>query len=176
MKKLLFLLSVTGATALLFSSCQKDQTIASSQPSATQASTQQIQISTQQGQSGANGYGSGAMYQVELSANIPSPQGGGVWLWISLYPNWDGDYSGSDCGHGGQGAASDKGDVTWHYTGLNNDSIVIEGVLLNGLGSFPTTITIPSGYGHYSGTIGTFLTLPGFIPTNIGFTQLQVAR
>ncbi len=116
-------------------------------------------------------YGPGATYQVELSANVGGRDGGGVWLWIALYPSGAGDYRGSDCGHG-FGAVRDQGDVSWTFSG---DSVVISGVALNGLGGFPTTITIPKAYGHYTGTVGTFLTLPGFIPPNIGNAQLQVA-
>lgn len=130
-------------------------------------------------------YGHGSQYQIELSANLSGPAvqsgapapGGGVWLWIELGPLdptthvGQGDYTGSDCGHG-EGAVADSGDVTWHYSG---DSVVIEGVLLNGLGGFPTTITVPAGLGHYTGTLGSFMTLPGFIPGNLGFSQLQVA-
>lgn len=119
----------------------------------------------------AGGYGPGAVYQVELTANVSGPQGGGVWLWVALYPGGTGDYSGSDCGHG-LGAVSDKGDVTWSYSG---NSVVISGVALNGLGGFPTIITIPRSYGHYTGTIGSYLTLPPFIPSFVGFSQLQVA-
>ena len=112
-----------------------------------------------------------AQYQVELSANIAGPSGGGVWLWISLNSDGTGDYAGSDCGHG-IGAASDEGNVTWTTSG---DSVVISGVTLNGLGGFPTTITVPAADGHYTGTVGTFLTLPTFIPPFVGTTQLQVA-
>jgi hypothetical protein len=118
-------------------------------------------------------YGTGAVYQIELSANIPGTQGGGVWLWITLNNNGGGDYSGSDCGHGGAGAVSDKGDITsWSDSG---GLLTINGVALNGLGGFPTTVTVPDAYGHYTGTIGSFLTLPGFIPPFLGFSQLQVA-
>ena len=124
-------------------------------------------------------YGQGAVYQIALSANDSGPNGGGVWLWIALYPTdpnnptyGTGDYTGSDCGHG-LGAVRDMGDVTWQ-TGPNN-TIVISGVVLNGLGGFPTTITVPAAYGHYSGTGGAFLTLPPFIPPDAGTSQLQVA-
>jgi hypothetical protein len=126
-------------------------------------------------------YGPHAYRQIELSANAPGRDGGGVWLWIELNSNGTGDYAGSDCGHGGAGAASDKGDVTWQQTG---DSIVISGVVLNGLPTNPpvdfspwhTTITVPAKTGHYVGTgVGAFLTLPNFIPAGEGFTQLQVA-
>jgi hypothetical protein len=119
----------------------------------------------------AAAYGAGAQYQVELTANASGPHGGGVWLWIELDGNGTGDYTGSDCGHG-SGAVADMGDVTWWSSG---GWITIQGVVLNGLEGFPTTITVPATYGHYSGTIGSFLTLPPFIPGNIGKAQLQVA-
>ena len=117
-------------------------------------------------------YGNGAQYQIELSANISGTSGGGVWLWISLNSDGTGDYSGADCGHGGAGATSDKGDVTWTTSG---GSVVISGVVLNGLAGFPTTITVPTAYGHYTGTVAAFLTLPTFIPSFVGNSQLQVA-
>ena len=117
-------------------------------------------------------YGSGAQYQIELSANISGKSGGGVWLWISLNRDGTGDYSGADCGHGGAGAASDKGGVTWTMSG---GSVVISGIALNGLGGFPTTVTVPAAYGHYTGTVGTFLTVPSFIPSFVGNSQLEVA-
>lgn len=117
-------------------------------------------------------YGQGGVYQIELSANIPSPQGGGAWLWIELNQNGTGDYQGSDCGHGGLGAVADSGDVTWS---VSSGEVVISGVVLNGLGGFPTTVTVPAAYGHYTGTIGSFITLPPFIPPGIGTAQLQVA-
>lgn len=162
MKRILYFLLVLSTTAFLFSSCQKsDQQIQPGQPTVISHASLN-----------SNGYDGHALYQVELSANVPSPQGGGVWLWIALYPNGTGDYSGSDCGHGGEGAASDKGDVTWQYSG---QSLIINGVVLAGLGNFPTTITVPSTYGHYTGTVGTYLTLPPFIPPFVGNSQLQVA-
>jgi hypothetical protein len=162
----IFSVLVIGTTAMTLASCQKD----------AQLAPQSNQTSLSQTNTHGNGYEPGAIYQIELSANVPSPLGGGVWLWIGLDPNGEGDYAGSDCGHGGEGAASDKGDVTWHYTGTNNSSIEIDGVILNGLAGFPTTITVPSTYGHYTGTVGTFLTLPPFIPPFVGNSQLQVAR
>lgn len=117
-------------------------------------------------------YGQGAAYQVELSANISGRAGGGVWLWIELNRSGTGDYSGSDCGHGGQGAAPDSGSVTWTFSG---NQVVISGVVLNGLGGFPATITVPAADGHYTGTVGSFITLPPFIPPGAGTAQLQVA-
>lgn len=126
-------------------------------------------------------YGKTAVRQIELSANISGHEGGGVWLWIELSSNGTGDYTGSDCGHAGQGAASDKGDVEWHEAEVGGEAkIVIEGVILNGLAEWPTVITVPAATGHYTGAIGTFLTLPPFIiPPEVaetaGNSQLQVA-
>ena len=119
----------------------------------------------------AGDYGPGAVYQVELSANVGGHNGGGVWLWMALYPGGTGDYRGADCGHG-LGSVRDHGELSWSSSG---GWLTISGVTLDGLGGFPTTITVPATYGHYSGTIGTFLTLPGFIPPFVGTSQLQVA-
>lgn len=117
-------------------------------------------------------YGQGSIYQIELSANIGGPHGGGVWLWIGLNRDGTGDYQGSDCGHGGLGAAHDSGDVAWYVSG---DQIVIKPVILNGLGGFPATVTVPAAFGHKTGAVGTYITLPGFIPPDAGHSQLQVA-
>jgi hypothetical protein len=121
-------------------------------------------------------YGQGAQYQVELSVNIPGRDGGGVWLWIGLNKDGSADWAGSDCGHGGKGAASDVGDGSWHYLDpATKDTIVIDNVPLNGLLGFPSTITVPATRGHYTGTDEAFMTLPSFIPSGIGSSQLQVA-
>jgi hypothetical protein len=126
-------------------------------------------------------YGNTATYQIELSANIPGHLGGGVWLWIELSSDYTGDYTGSDCGHAGQGAAADKGSVNWFYSDAsgnpdtNGGYLTISGVTLNGLGGFPSTVIVPDTYGHYTGTDTSYLTLPGFIPGGIGNSQLQVA-
>jgi hypothetical protein len=119
-------------------------------------------------------YGASAIYQIELSANASGRNGGGVWLWLELSNDGTVDYQGSDCGHGGAGAAHDGGSTTWHYTD-GGTQLEIDNVLLNGLGGFPATITTPAQQGHYTGTIGTFITLPAFIPPFIGTSQLQVA-
>lgn len=116
-------------------------------------------------------YGKGEFREIELSANASGPQGGGVWLWIGLNGDGTGDYSGADCGHGGAGAISDKGDVWWSTDGT---TIVIHDVVLAGLG-FDATVTVPWKTGHYTGTIGSFITLPSFIPPFVGTSQLQVA-
>jgi hypothetical protein len=167
MQKILFYIFVLGTAVIALPSCQKE---GQTPPQAAQTSALR-----ESNTAGAHGYDAHDIYQVELSANIPGVQGGGLWLWIGLNPSGTGDYSGSDCGHGGEGAASDKGDVTWHYAGANNEWIVIDGLVLNGLDGFVTTITVPSRYGHYTGTLGSYLTLPSFIPPFIGFSQLQVA-
>jgi hypothetical protein len=52
---------------------------------------------------------------------------------------------------------------------------VIPNVVLNGLGGFPATVTVPDTLGHYTGTVGSFITLPPFIPVGAGNSQLQVA-
>ena len=120
----------------------------------------------------ASAYGNSEVYQVELSANISGSGGGGVWLWFGLSSDHTGDYHGADCGHRNGPATSDGGDVTWQVVG---NQVVFSGVVLNGLGGFPATVTVPAAYGHYTGTIGSFITLPPFIPPGIGSSQLQVA-
>ena len=167
MQKILFYIFVIGTSVMMLPSCQKE----------VQTTSQSAQTSSlnQSNTAGAHGYDGHAIYNVELSANIPGVQGGGLWLWVGLHSDGSGDYSGADCGHGGAGAANDKGDATWHYAGANNESIVIDGIVLNGLDGFVATMTVPSKYGHYTGTLGTFVTLPSFIPGFIGFSQLQVA-
>ncbi len=120
----------------------------------------------------ASAYGNTAVYQIELSANLSGHDGGGAWLWIELESNHTGDYKGSDCGHAGQGAVPDSGEVTWSDNGT---TLTINGVILKGLGDFPTTITVPDTYGHYTGGLTSFLTLPFPIPATVGNSQLQVA-
>ena len=117
-------------------------------------------------------YGKTAVYQVELSANISGRLGGGAWLWLELSSDHSVDYQGSDCGHGGVGATHDGGSTTWSQVG---DKLVIPNVVLNGLGPFSAKVTVPDTLGHYTGTVGSFITLPGFIPAGAGNSQLQVA-
>lgn len=119
-------------------------------------------------------YGTGAVYEVEISANLGGPNGGGVWLWIELDANGTGDYHGADCGHAQGPAASDGGDVTWT---VSNGMLVISGVHLNGLPPFlqPPAITVPATYGHYSYRSGNpFGTIFG-LPFPGGFAQVQIA-
>jgi len=167
MKKVLSFIFGIGTITIMLPSCQKE--VQSTSESA------QTSVLNQSNTAGTHGYDGQPIYNVELSANIPGVQGGGLWLWVGLHSDGTGDYSGADCGHGGAGAANDKGDATWHYAGAHNESIVIDGIVLNGLDGFVATMTVPSKYGHYTGTLGTFVTLPGFIPPFIGFSQLQVA-
>lgn len=119
------------------------------------------------GPAGAD-YGTGAVYEVEISANLTGPSGGGAWLWLALNANGTGDYSGADCGHG-FGAVSDRGDVTWSSSG---GWLTITGVVLNGFGGLPVTIHVPATDGHYrySDAGAVF-----GIPFGGGFTQVQVA-
>jgi hypothetical protein len=115
-------------------------------------------------------YGSNAVRQVEISANSGGPSGGGVWLWIELDQGGTGTYAGSDCGHGGQGTASDKGQVTWLPDG---NTITISGVQLNALPPFlqPAYISVPWSTGHVTEPLGSVLVgLP--FP---GTAQVQVA-
>lgn len=121
----------------------------------------------------AAAYGPTQVYQVELSANEPGANGGGAWLWFGLMSNGTGDYHGSDCGHRNGPATSDGGDVTWHLIN-NGQNVEIDGVVLNGL-HFVATVTVPAAFGHYTGTLGSFITVPPFIDPSVGFSQLQVA-
>jgi len=124
-------------------------------------------------------YGPGALYQVEISANnVGSVPGDGVWLWIALYPDHTGDYTGSDCIHTGSllghpglnGAGNQRGDVTWTDSG---GTLTITGVALVD-GMFPVTITVPDGYGHY--TLASDAVITGFALGSIGGTaQVQIA-
>jgi hypothetical protein len=127
-------------------------------------------------------YGPGAVYQVEITANEPGPNGGGIWLWIELTPSGGsttsgtGDYAGSDCGHGLR-AARDLGDVTWSSSG---GTLTISGVVLNGfgpIGPVPVTITVPSTYGHYSYPTDAFTSIFSGLPPFVtgGSAQVQVA-
>ena len=122
------------------------------------------------------GYGPGAVYQVEITVNEGGPAGGGIWLWLALYPDGTDDYAGSDCGHG-HGAAADRGDVTWTSA---NGTLTISGVVLNGfgpLGPVPVTITVPSQYGHYAYSADAFTTIFSGLPPFIsgGKGQVQIA-
>lgn len=118
-------------------------------------------------------YGNQAVYQIEISANFTSPDGGfGVWLWIELNADGTGDYAGSDCGHTPgveAGAISDRGDVTWTSS---NGILTIHDVGLFG-GALPVTFTLPAGYGHYYYAPGTLYQVVGFpVP---GWAQVQIA-
>lgn len=128
-------------------------------------------------------YGQGAAYQIEISANISGKHGGGAWLWTELTPSspaatsGTGEYRGSDCGRGAaEHARADGGDDSYSISG---GVITISGVVLNGLGGIPVTITVPSEYGHYTSDFVSVLpTLEGaplFLPPGVGVAQVQVA-
>lgn len=120
-------------------------------------------------------YGTGAQYQIEISANnVGGVPGDGVWLWIELNSNGGGDYTGSDCIHTGpaglNGAGHQQGDVTWTDDGT---TLTISGVSLVG-GQFPVTVVVPDKYNHYVGPSDNFI--KNFALGSIGGTaQVQVA-
>lgn len=153
------------ATALLLAGCAADSSTAPQRAPGARA---------------AHDYGPGAVYQVEISSNIAGKSGGGIWLWIELNADGTGDYAGSDCGRGAaERATSDKGDITsWS---VQDGMLVINGVVLNGFGGLPVTITIPlpaSGYGHVkTDVISIFPALADVLglPSGVGFSQVQVA-
>jgi hypothetical protein len=124
----------------------------------------------------AAAYGPTQVYSIHLSANVPGAHGGGIWLWFGLNSDGSGDYTGADCGHNNGHAVPDKGNVT-SWTINSNNQVVISGVVLNGLGGFPATVTVPAATGHYTGTFGTYITLPMFIQglAGAGFSELTVA-
>jgi hypothetical protein len=107
-------------------------------------------------------YGSGAVYQIEFSANnvgVVPGTGKGLWLWIELNSAGGGDFAGAGCKHNGSGGADtatpQAGDVTsWTDDGTN---LIIKLVL--NLSAGPTLITfkVPDLLGHYSGLTGSYM-------------------
>ena len=123
--------------------------------------------------------GGDALYQVEISGNVPGPQGGGSWFWLELDRDGGGIYAGSDCGHGGGGASADHGALTWEQQG---NQLVIHGVVSAGLPPFAyEPILVPATYGHYVETFAqVFPTLTAFLTSvgadvSNGSVQVQVA-
>lgn len=123
--------------------------------------------------------GGDAVYQVEISGNVPGPQGGGSWFWLELDGDGSGIYAGSDCGHGGSGASADRGALTWEQHG---SQLVIHGVVSAGLPPFAyEPILVPAAYGHYVETFAAvFPTLTAFLTSvgadlSNGSVQVQVA-
>lgn len=124
-------------------------------------------------------YGTGAQYQVEISANnVGGVPGDGVWIWISLNANHTGDYTAADCIHTGSllghpglnGAAHEQGDVTWTDS---NNTLTINGIALVG-GVFPVTVDVPDSYGH--SVLSSDSVITGFALGPIGGNaQVQVA-
>lgn len=120
-------------------------------------------------------YGSGALYNIELSANnvgVVQGTGKGLWLWIELSSGGGGDFTGAGCKHNGSGGADgatpQAGDVTWSDNGTN---LSIHLVLMIGGVPKPFTITVPDSFGHYSGPTDSYLSPDPFG----GDTQLTVA-
>jgi hypothetical protein len=123
--------------------------------------------------------GGDAVYQVEISGNVPGPQGGGSWFWLELDRDGGGIYAGSDCAHGGGGASADRGALTWEQQG---DQLVIHGVVSVGSPPFAyEPILVPAAYGHYVKTFAeVFPTLTAFLTSvgadvSNGSVQVQVA-
>jgi hypothetical protein len=123
--------------------------------------------------------GGDALYQVEISGNVPGPQGGGSWFWLELDRDGGGIYAGSDCAHGGGGASADRGALTWEQQG---NQLVIHGVVSGGLPPFAyEPILVPATYGHYVETFAqVFPTLTAFLTSvgadlSNGSVQVQVA-
>jgi hypothetical protein len=123
--------------------------------------------------------GGDALYQVEISGNVPGPQGGGSWFWLELDRDGGGIYAGSDCAHGGGGASADRGALSWEQQG---DLLVIHGVVSGGLPPFAyEPILVPAAYGHYVKTFAeVFPTLTAFLTSvgadlSNGSVQVQVA-
>jgi hypothetical protein len=123
--------------------------------------------------------GGDAVYQVEISGNVPGPQGGGSWFWLELDRDGGGIYAGSDCAHGGGGASADRGALTWEHQG---DQLAIHGVVSAGLPPFAyEPILVPAAYGHSVKTFAqVFPTLTAFLTSvgadlSNGSVQVQVA-
>jgi hypothetical protein len=123
--------------------------------------------------------GGDALYQVEISSNVPGPQGGGSWFWLELDRDGGGIYAGSDCAHGGAGASAARGALTWEQHG---NQLVIHGVQSALLPPFAyEPILVPASYGHYVETYAdVFPTLTAFLTSvgadlSRGFVQVQVA-
>jgi hypothetical protein len=122
--------------------------------------------------------GGDAAYQVEISANVRGPNGGGSWYWLELDKDGGGIYAGSDCAHG-VGASGARGILSWEQQG---DQLVIHGVVSPGLPPFAyEPILVPAAYGHYVETFADVLpTLTAFLTSvgadvSHGFVQVQVA-
>jgi hypothetical protein len=123
--------------------------------------------------------GGDAAYQVEISANVPGSHGGGSWFWLELDRDGSGVYAGSDCAHGGSGAGSAHGALTWEQQG---DQLLIHGVHSTDLPGFVyEPIIVPASYGHYVETFEqVFATLTAFLTSvganlSNGTVQVQVA-
>jgi hypothetical protein len=100
------------------------------------------------GSTGGSSYGPGAVYQVELSSNVP---GEGFWLWVELDSDGTGTYQEADCihlggGHATDAASHDAGDVTWTSS---PGALNISGVeIIGGLEAVDLSVALPtSGYG-----------------------------
>ena len=103
------------------------------------------------GSTGGSSYGPGAVYQVELSSNVP---GEGFWIWVELNADGTGNYQETDCihlggGHATDAASHDAGDVTWNWS---NGMLDIQGLeIIGGLETVDVSVPPPApGYGSVS--------------------------
>jgi len=107
---------------------------------------------TSAGPAAAGGYGPGAEFQVEISANIHdlagNGTGGGIWFWAALNSDHTVDYQETDCVHNVPGATNGSEHntsetATWADNGT---TLTIFGVQ-TALGL--VNITVPDTVGHY---------------------------
>jgi hypothetical protein len=93
-------------------------------------------------------YGSGALYQVEISSN---PDGFGLWIWAELGPGQASDYQETDCIHMGNGHATD---AAAHDSGSLSSWSVANGMLaMNGVhlinNNVTANVSVPVGPNVY---------------------------
>lgn len=136
---------------------------------------------------GAANYGSGALYQVEISANTsPTTFGatqGNFWIWAALHPSsptitthGTADYQETDCihldalGFPVQAAAHDTGEGSWHIATTTLYLTTVK--IIGGLETATIAVPLPTKgtYGHTEGV--TLTVTKGTTPT--GHTPLPL--
>lgn len=127
-------------------------------------------------------YGSGAQYQIEISANCTGPttcipgfvQGYGLWLWAELNADHTGEYEAADCGHGyGDNVGfHDSGDVQWSSDGT---TLTITGATIFGPNKVPIILTVSAQYGHYAESFAQVVDVPALGGALPGWAAVQVA-
>jgi len=122
-------------------------------------------------------YGRGAVYQVEISSNLP---GFGFWIWAELDPGMSsGDYQETDCIHQGagglNGALHDSGSVSGWSIDSSAATLTMYGV--NIIGNAETvniTVPLPAGGGQYGHSNSMTLTYVSGAPIISGTFPAQV--